>query len=320
MKKIFLTLGVCLLLAGCNGLSPAPPTATWTPPPSPTETGSPTPTASVTPTFTPSLTPTPEWTIQGPDRITVPIILYHHIAVSPVDSEYYVPPSDFEDQLRILRDWGYTSISTELLVRAITQGAPLPPRPIILTFDDGDISVYANGFPLMKKYGFTGVFYLVSNYLNAEGFVSTAQVKEMAAAGWEIGSHTIGHTALVDLASDLLRKEVVESKERLEAELGLPVRTIAYPFGAADPRVLDYAKFAGYIAGMGLGPIPVQDLNHLYYLQRRDIKGSYDIKTFIFFLPWQGDPAFIPTDTPTATPLPSRTPIPTYTQYPTRTP
>jgi hypothetical protein len=84
---------------------------------------------------------------------------------------------------------------------------------------------------------------------------------------------------------------------------------------------VDYVKFAGYIAGMGAtGFTANQGLSNLYILQRMEIKGSEDAKTFIRFLPWQGDPAFIPTDTPTPTPKPTRTPIPTYTQYPTKTP
>jgi len=325
LKLTFLLLTLGLLASACNGLAVAAPasTATMTVTASllsPTETATVTLTPSITPTFAPSLTPTPEWTLQGPGALVVPILLYHHIEVSPINSPYYVAPDKFEEQLRLLRDWGYTTISTQLLVKAINEGAPLPPKPIILSFDDGDNSVYENAFPLMQKYGFTGAFYLVANYLNTDGFVTTAQVQEMAAAGWEIGSHSVSHLDLTKLDSATQRKEIVESRKRLEAELGVPVLTIAYPFGFASSGVIDYAIFAGYTAGMGLGFTNDQGDSNLFFLQRRDIKGTYDIKSFILFLPWPGDPIYIPTDTPTPTPTASRTPIPTYTQYPTKTP
>jgi peptidoglycan/xylan/chitin deacetylase (PgdA/CDA1 family) len=346
LKPTLILLILGLLASACNGTAIAAPVTTATPtvtasPSRSTPVGLP-PTAiashsgTATVTLTPSITPTfgaagarggggarrgaPEWARQGPGSLIVPILLYHHIAVSPINSQYYVPPDKFEDQLRLLRDWGYTTISTQILAKAITEGAPLPPKPIIISFDDGDRSVYENGFPLMQKYGFTGAFYLVSNYLNTDGFVTTMQVKEMAAAGWEIGSHGISHLDLTTLDSATQRKEIVESRKRLEAELGVPVLTIAYPFGFASSGVIDYAIFAGYSAGMGLGFTNDQGETNLFFLQRRDIKGTYDIKNFILFLPWQGDPIYIPTDTPTPTPTASRTPIPTYTQYPTKTP
>ena len=80
-----------------------------------------------------------------------------------------------------------------------------------------------------------------------------------------------------------------------------------------------YVHAAGYIAAMGLGFTSDQGKGNLFWLQRRDVKGTYDIKQFASFLPWQGDPALMPPDTPTPTPTASRTPIPTYTQYPTST-
>jgi hypothetical protein len=79
--------------------------------------------------------------------------------------------------------------------------------------------------------------------------------------------------------------------------------------------------FAGYIAGMGAtGFTADQGTSNLFVLQRVEIRASEDPKTITRFLPWHGDPAFLPADTPTPTIRPTRTPVPTYTQYPTRTP
>ena len=296
------------------------PTVISSPLPSPTETATVTPIPSITPTFTASPSPTPTWVTFGPDAVTFPILLYHRIDVSPIDSQYYVTPEKFEEQIKLLHDWEYTTVTIDMLLTAIKEGAELPPRPVIITFDDGHLDNYTTAFPIMQKYGFTGVLYIVGNYMGADGYMTAAQIREMADAGWEVGSHSMNHFDLQKLDKDAQRLEIVGSREKLEAEIGVPVKTFAYPFGLMDDSAGSYVHFAGYVAAMGLGYTHDQGSSNLYYLQRRDIKGTYDMKQFALFLPWQGDPAFLPTDTPTPTPTASRTPIPTYTQYPTKTP
>lgn len=321
MTSRVLLLTAALLLTGCNALLSIAPTGTPTAtvvPPTATTTPSLTPTVTATPL--PSATPTPTWVVQGPDAVKVPILLYHHIAVSPIDSRYYVRPDMFDAQLKLLHDWGYTTITTSMLVQAITQGASLPPHPILLTFDDGNEDNYTAAFPIMQKYGFTGVLYIVVEYMNQPSYLTTSQIKEMAAAGWEIGSHSETHHSLL-VSGDQQRFEIVQSRTDLESRLGVPILTFAYPFGLEDSAAGDYVHFAGYIAGMGAtGFTWDQGKGNLFVLQRCEIKGSENVKSFTRFLPWIGDPSFLPTDTPTPTPTASRTPIPTYTQYPTRTP
>jgi len=324
MKKIFvLIMGLSIALSGCGTgvlAQPLPTTTITGTPPPPAATATATQTFTITPTFTPSPTPTAAWIHQGPEVVLVPIILYHRIDISPINSQYYVPPNKFEEEMKLLHDWGYETISTELLIKAITEGADLPPRPLLITFDDGHLNNYTAAFPIMQKYGFTGVLYIVANYMGADQYMNADQIKEMANAGWEVGSHSISHSDLTSLEPYRQRYEVVESRTLLEEALGVPVLTIAYPFGVSDSSVIDYAHFAGYIGGMSLGFTYDQGVSNLYTLQRRDIKGTYDVKQFAAFLPWQGDPIFLPTDTPTPSLTPSRTPIPTYTWVPTKTP
>jgi len=320
-QPILLILLVSLFLTACGGgVEAAPePTTTATALPTATKTVTPTVAPTITPTYTVTLTPTPTRVHQGPDAVLVPIILYHRIGKSPIDSQYYVPPEKFEEQMKLLHDWEYTVIPVETLVNAIAEGADLPPRPVIITFDDGDISVYETAFPILQKYGLTGVVYIVNNYMGTEGYMSAEQIKELVAAGWEVGSHSRSHRDLTKLEPAVQRAEVVEAREVLQEVLGVPVLTFAYPFGIMNPSVGSYVHFAGYIAAMGLGFTADQGKSNLFWLQRREIKGEYDIKQFADFLPWQGDPTLLPPDTPTPTLTASRTPIPTYTQYPTST-
>jgi len=305
-KFLTLTLGTILLLTACGGtpitliLPVITPSPLWTETPlSSIKFASPTPTLTPASTSTPTVTPTTTWVVQGPGDVTVPILLYHRIDVSPIDSRYYVTPEKFEKQLKLLHDWGYTTITTIQLVQAITQGTKLPPRPMLITFDDGHLDNYTTAFPVMQKYGFTGVLYIVYNYMGTYGYMNKNQILELHSAGWEVGSHSLNHFDLTKLDTDKQHAEIIESRKLLEQLLGIPILTFAYPFGTKDPAVLDYVNFAGYIGAMGAsGYTPAQGKWNLYYLQRVEIKGNEDAKTFTRFLPWKGDPTFLPTDTP----------------------
>jgi peptidoglycan/xylan/chitin deacetylase (PgdA/CDA1 family) len=235
--------------------------------------------------------------------VNIPILLYHHVQTTEYSSRYRVPPEKFEQQMQLLHDWEYTTITTDMLVQAITRGAKLPPRPILITFDDGDVDVYQNAFPIMQKYGFKGVFYLVANYVGQPDYISVAQIKEMTAAGWEIGSHSLNHIDLT-LYPPRQRAEVVESKKQLEKLLGVPVKTFAYPYGRASSGVINYVHFAKYIAGMGLGYTAEQGKGNLFFLQRWEVQSSFSMKSFAAFLPWKGGEGYIPAElaTPTVNP------------------
>ncbi len=229
--------------------------------------------------------------MQGPGNVTIPILLYHHIDISPINSRYYVPPELFEQEIKVLHDWGFTSITLKMLVEAITKGTKLPPHPILITFDDGHIDNYTNAFPIMQKYGFTGGLYIVCNFMGTNGYMNREQILEMVHAGWEVGSHSINHYDLRQLSLQQQQREIVESKKILEKKLGIDIVTFAYPFGAKNNTILGQVRTAGYIAGMGAeGYTDNQGEWNLFNLQRVEIKSTENAKTFTRFLTWQGSP------------------------------
>ncbi len=237
----------------------------------------------------PSPVPTATWVQQGLGKTVVPILLYHRIAISPINSPYYISPDKFEAELKLLRDWEYTTITLEMLVRAITENAPLPPRPILITFDDGNLDNYTTAFPIMKKYGFTGVLYISGRYLGTQGYLSVDQIKEMARAHWEVGSHGMAHPDLTAHGPQQVDYEIVDSRAFLEKKLELPILSFAYPFGDWDHATYHKVVLAGYIAGMGIGSTSEQHERNLFALNRLDINGTYDLERFSALLPWQGD-------------------------------
>lgn len=254
----------------------------------PTETPSPTPTLTPEPTLTPTptVTPTPEWTYHPAGEVTVPILLYHHVADIEPGNRYYVSPNAFDQQMAWLAQNGYTTITISTVVQAITTGAMLPPRPVVISFDDGDDDVYINAFPIMQKYGYVGTFYLIASRIDGKNVVTTDHVAELVAAGWEIGSHSNTH---VDLSKnhDALPFEVVTSRDDLQYRLQVPVNTFAYPFGAIDPAVVNAVANNGYLGAVGLGILSNHNLSTLYYLSRLEVQSDYDMEKFISLLPWK---------------------------------
>mgnify|MGYP001043020790 FL=1 len=275
--------------------SPSEAAASLTPQPSATLQPSHTPGPSATPTVTASPTPPPPtpsptwaWTKAG-QAVTVPILLYHHIASDSGSSRYYVSVENFRQQMKALHNWGYTSITPSYLANVLMHGGELPARPVIISFDDGNLDVYSNAFPIMQKYGFVGTFYIVANRVGAYNLVNAEQLKEMAAAGWEIGSHSMTHMTLTTDYSQV-RNEILQSRLTLEAAVGVPVRSFAYPFGLADEYIGDKTEEYGYTSGMGLGTLNEHTLGSLFYLSRREVQYGYDMNAFATLLPWTQPP------------------------------
>ena len=254
---------------------------------SPTSTPPPTLTLTATllpPTPTPTLTPTPQWIYNEPGRVDAPILLYHKVNGDTFSNRYQVSIPNFQAQMEAIQALGYSPIGMSLFLEALLNGAELPQKPILITFDDGDLSVYEHAFPIMEAYGYPGTFYIVANRIyGSPGFVTIGQLKEMIAAGWEIGSHSYTHSDIT-LDHNIAPKEIGESKADLEAALGVGVSTFAYPFGKIDPFTAQKVSDYSYRAGMGLGKGKTHTWNTLFYLERIEIYGEYSLEQFIDIL------------------------------------
>lgn len=239
--------------------------------------------ASYTPEFTATAlqnTPTPIWIHQGPDTVCIPILLYHHIGMSSVGNQYMISPEMFSDQMRLLHDLGYQTITTTDLLRSIEDGADLPSQPILITFDDGNLDNYTYAYPIMWSYGFVGVEYLVGNYIDAEQYMTTQQIVELIEAGWEMGSHGMSHVNLVNAPPQERFYEIHKSRIFLEQKFGTSFTSFAYPYGEFDTGVMNAVYDAGYKTGMGLGYGSIQRHRDQYALHRIAIKGTYDLEFF----------------------------------------
>ncbi len=265
-------------------------TATSTPTPTPTHTPtatpSPTPTETPTPTSTPTpLRPTPD----GVDReAQVPILMYHYIETPPKGANEFrvdlsVPPERFEQQLRYLKQEGYQSITLEDLALHLTRGTPLPEKPVILTFDDGYADAYENAFPLLKRYGFSGTFFLISAMLDQENsdFLSWEQVVEMHEAGMRFEPHSYNHPDLRNRGFQFLVFQILAPKEAIEARTGEPTHFFAYPSGRSDQFVIDVLRSANFWGAVTIEQGATHAADDLFTLRRVRVHGGDDLDTFI---------------------------------------
>jgi peptidoglycan/xylan/chitin deacetylase (PgdA/CDA1 family) len=196
----------------------------------------------------------------GPDGAVLPILIYHSIRpYIPADTKgarrWIATPETLEAELAWLKENGYTSVSFETLRAAVFDGASLPPRPVIISFDDDWQSQYDNALPLLNKYGFTATFFVWVRAVGRAHHMSWDEIRELDAQGMEIGCHTLTHLILPKLKSDAqLQREIVAARDLIAAHIGHPVTSLAYPFGQYDERVVQAAREAGFTTARSTWP------------------------------------------------------------------
>ena len=174
-------------------------------------------------------------------------LLYHEIALpgrelcqsDPGYVRYVLDGPEFEAQMLAIRAAGLKGVS-------VSEALKSPARSIAITFDDGCETDCLAAAPMLKKLGFGATFYVTCACVGQRGYMSAAQVREICAAGFEIGCHSMTHTFLSDLNDDGVRREVVDSKSRLEEMIGNSVDHFSCPGGRYDRRVVQLARHAGY--------------------------------------------------------------------------
>lgn len=183
----------------------------------------------------------------------VPILMYHVIGPAAGAEDYpglFLDTSDFRDQVEWLAENGYTAVTLVQVQDAWYDGATLPPKPVVLSFDDGYLGQYLYAMPILEEQGWGGQL-----NLKAEGSdLSSKQVKKMYQAGWEIASHTITHPDLTTLDPETLEQELVGSKEMLEKDLGIEIVNFCYPAGQYNAEVADAVEAAGYRGATTVNP------------------------------------------------------------------
>ena len=179
------------------------------------------------------------------DSPKILVLNYHQIASG--NNPLSVSVSDFDTQMKFLVDSGCITISPDELYSGLNGEIELPPKPVLITFDDGYRDNYENAFPILKKYNLRATIFVIPSFTDVyPGYMTWAQLKEMEASGVTIESHTLTHPKLEELPDDEIRNELLNSKNLLEEQLGHPVEFLAYPTGTYNLHIAGIAQDLGY--------------------------------------------------------------------------
>ena len=150
--------------------------------------------------------------------------------------------------MEYLRDNGYVPIPMKMYLRYLNQGISIPNKSVVITFDDGWKNQYQYAFPILKEFGYTATFYIVSGAAGTPSYVTWDQVRELRDAGMDIQSHTKTHANLVKVLPEKALQELIDSRTVIERQVGRPVIMLAYPYYANNESVHQLVAQAGYTA------------------------------------------------------------------------
>lgn len=237
----------------------------------------------------------------------LPVLMYHSISDDPEPglAPYYkvsTNPAVFRRHIGFLKEQGYCSIGLVKAVELLQQGAPMPEKSVVITFDDGFRNIFTEAFPVLQEHGFTATIFLPTAFIGSprrsfkdRECLTWDEVRDLNQYGIQFGSHTVSHPRLIELSWKEIETEVRQSKIELEQRLGQPISTFAHPYAfpqANRQYVQGIRKLlaeSGYvccattaIGSMRCGDdpyrlkrLPVNSLDDLAFF-RAKLEGGYD--------------------------------------------
>lgn len=230
-------------------------------------------------------------------KYEIPVIMYHRVIRDKSEGGVhgiYVTETQFEEHLKYLKENNYETITFEdLLDNRYKNRFDKNKKQIILTFDDGYTDNYNYAFPLLKKYGFKCVIYLLShldyNRWDVEvkdnpeqkfKLMNMDMIKEMEEYGIEFGGHTKTHPKLATLSLEEVREEIVTSKKVLEERLGHSLISFAYPYGNLNEDVKKIVRDCGYDFAVATDSGDISFSEDLFQIRRIGIFSTNNFFTF----------------------------------------
>ncbi|CAN5212701.1 hypothetical protein BH18CHL2_BH18CHL2_11420 [soil metagenome] len=241
--------------------------------------------------FVPTLAPTGPRTYfpattGGIRTIRVSSLLYHYVDWLPPNPDRFrvdltVSPTDFEEHLAYLRTQGYSPVTTGEIWWTLQTGAPLPQRPVNLSFDDGTVGQYLHAYRLLKKYGMVGTFYVTANLVGRDGYITRAMIKELVDGGMDVQSHAVDHVSLSGLPLDRQAYQLCVSRRILSDWTGRDVRHFAYPAGDSDTTSFQALASCGYLSAYWKAGGSAQSSDRMLLLYRERVHGQQGLAALL---------------------------------------
>jgi len=197
----------------------------------------------------------------------IPVLCYHRIEDGK-KGDYTVSKATFTSHMKVLADSGYHSVLPGQLYDYLVYNKSLPAKPVLITFDDSRAEHAAVAAPVMEKYGFRGVFFIMTITYDKKNYMTREQIAGLAKAGHTVGLHSWDHTMVTKYkeAADW-QKEVAEPKKKLETITGKSVEYWAYPNGvfnhAGAQELSKYFKLSFSLSTKRDSVVPLQTVRRI---------------------------------------------------------
>jgi peptidoglycan/xylan/chitin deacetylase (PgdA/CDA1 family) len=217
----------------------------------------------------------------------VPILMYHEVATGTelaalrgkTQHGYIVTRERFHAHMSLLHRLGAQAIDLNDVLAWRAGRAALPPKPVVITFDDGFAGNERHALPILAEFGFPATFFVISNKVGDPLMMTKRQLRALADAGMAIQSHTANHPLLSKLDASQTRVELADSKQTLEDIVGQPVRHISLPNGDSNVHYRQLAGETGYLTGCG-SAFGLNDRSaDVYFLRRIAVKADTPAST-----------------------------------------
>jgi peptidoglycan/xylan/chitin deacetylase (PgdA/CDA1 family) len=210
--------------------------------------------------------------------IELTILTYHRVGphprfMPPMTRALTVTPAAFAQQMRWIVAHGYHPISQRQAFAALEWNAPLPPRPVMVTFDDGYRDVLWNAMPVLSRLHIPATAYVITSRISGSdiSFLTWDELRQLEHHGIAIGSHTVDHAEIPSLSDARALYELSASRRALERGLHHPVPWFSYPAGKITPHAADLVRAAGYLLAVTTRPGSLQQAADPLALHRDEV-------------------------------------------------
>lgn len=208
----------------------------------------------------------------------IPVLMYHKVGPEK-DNDAVIREDLFAEQMKFLHDNGYHTLTMEQLYDYVTNGTPVPEKPVVLTFDDGYKDTYTIVFPLMKKYGLHATVFVNPGDIGQR--LTWQELKEMKDGGMTIASHGFLHFEMAQMPREAMFNNFKNAQEALKRNLDIDNTWFCYPYGSYDEEVIKAAQKNGIkMASIMLPSGWVHQGDNPLALKRVWIGNAVDIKHF----------------------------------------
>ncbi|MFT8349725.1 polysaccharide deacetylase family protein [Clostridium saccharoperbutylacetonicum] len=221
--------------------------------------------------------------------VKIPVLMYHRIETNPnVNDTWQIGLNEFKQEMKYLKDNGYTTLTNDQFYNIITKKASIPVKPILLTFDGATIDFYNNAYPILKQYGFNATEYVVTDQIGTSWgsssdtirIMNENQLKTVANNKIELENHSTTHGHIANLSTAELTKRVSGATTKLKTLTSKPVEYFAYPFGESSNNFVNVLKSLNVKMAFKVGGGMATDSSDLMNMPRIAIINTDNIATF----------------------------------------